>query len=643
MDGRSRHLHRTAPHQPAFQLKPGLRFLPPGGSNGAQNNIRRLPPPKGGGGSGLPRPLPPRGLPGPGALLRLPKLGPLGLAFGLGFAFGDAVLNPFLGQPSLFDWGFLNPPEPDNGPLAQDPLPDGMTVNVSGSMGTLGARVRARVAYGDSRVQGSDGCTTPVDREAGWGPWEEVAADAGNLRYTQGARSENNCGFLGAAVFALRVVPDDPNDPDWERLRGISTGNWSPAGGMTYADFDVEYEPLGETQNFTPRPTWAPVVDPQAPPEPLPEPVPMPRPRRRPMAPPPLPATPPDAVPVPQPDVNPNPQPIPNPGTNPVPQPQRFPSPTPRPRPFPRPVPAPTPNGANPLLNNGTPALPAAPEIVPTDPRARFPVAGGPNVTTTGPRASARNMALELGRIENKVDSLLSAGQGWNPDWLSALWALLALMELLQDWLDDQGGWPASEYTLTESCGNLADGEEANTRTVTTESAENIGEYLSNQFTAMAELTQAHLELRQPICKTRFEQDGQPVTVNFESDEVGPGGRAPLRKYFRYRCRQGTTLQELADHWREFSWQAGPIIVVHKGASWGILKVWASSEDEGRRVIRHAGQTSGVDPDRDGEWLTTTTDHSRYGQAGTMRVARRQGFLKVTTRDSPNGLPFVTN
>jgi hypothetical protein len=145
------------------------------------------------------------------------------------------------------------------------------------------------------------------------------------------------------------------------------------------------------------------------------------------------------------------------------------------------------------------------------------------------------------------------------------------------------------------------------------------------------------------MCRRRVEQEGQRVTVSFESDEIGPGGRAPLRKYFRYRCRQGTTLEALGDHWRDFTWQAGNVIVIHSGASWGCLQVWAASEAEGRRVIRHAAATSGVDPDRDGEWQTTASDNARYGQAGTMRVVRRQGFLKVTSRDGPNGLPLVTD
>jgi len=75
------------------------------------------------------------------------------------------------------------------------------------------------------------------------------------------------------------------------------------------------------------------------------------------------------------------------------------------------------------------------------------------------------------------------------------------------------------------------------------------------------------------------------------------------------------------------------------------LQVWALDADEGRRVIRHAGEIAGVDPDAEGEWLITASDDLRYGQTGTMRLARRRSWdgeiLQISKRPGPDGLPTV--
>jgi hypothetical protein len=118
--------------------------------------------------------------------------------------------------------------------------------------------------------------------------------------------------------------------------------------------------------------------------------------------------------------------------------------------------------------------------------------------------------------------------------------------------------------------------------------------------------------------------------------------KTPLRKIFRYRDQSGASLESHTEHWRDFTWEAGPVCVIHKGASWGTPQVWASSIGEGKRVIRHAGSIAGIDPDQVGEWVITGSLNSRYGQSGSMRVRPLVGgFLSVTKRDGASALPDV--
>jgi len=119
-------------------------------------------------------------------------------------------------------------------------------------------------------------------------------------------------------------------------------------------------------------------------------------------------------------------------------------------------------------------------------------------------------------------------------------------------------------------------------------------------------------------------------------------GTRPLRKTLGYRDLNGHTLATHTDHWRDFAWQAGPIVVTHEGAAWGRLQVWAATAEEGKRVIRHAGEIAGVDPDQEGQWFVHVAQNSRYGKTGTMRVKPlKKGAISVTMRSGPSGLPEV--
>lgn len=116
----------------------------------------------------------------------------------------------------------------------------------------------------------------------------------------------------------------------------------------------------------------------------------------------------------------------------------------------------------------------------------------------------------------------------------------------------------------------------------------------------------------------------------------------PLRKKLTYRDQNGASLEAHTAHWRGFQWQAGPVIVTHREAPWGVVQVWASTIAEGKRVIRHAGAIAGVDPDAEGRWEITGTSNPRYGQRGRMApLLLAGGFISVTKREGPSGLPDV--
>lgn len=119
-------------------------------------------------------------------------------------------------------------------------------------------------------------------------------------------------------------------------------------------------------------------------------------------------------------------------------------------------------------------------------------------------------------------------------------------------------------------------------------------------------------------------------------------GDKPLRKVLSYRDQDGHTLETHTEHWRGFTWEAGPVVVTHEGADWGKIQVWAATAEEGKRVIRHAGLVAGVDPDEKGEWYVHSVSNSRYGKSGTMAPRPLgKGAISVTMRSGPNGLPEV--
>lgn len=118
--------------------------------------------------------------------------------------------------------------------------------------------------------------------------------------------------------------------------------------------------------------------------------------------------------------------------------------------------------------------------------------------------------------------------------------------------------------------------------------------------------------------------------------------RRPLRKKLTYRDNSGASQLAHALHWRGFTWQAGPAIVVCYGP-FGTMKVWAASEAEGRRVINHAAAIAGWDLNGSAgvEWEVLQATGGRNGRTGTMQTKETPVGIEVTKRDGPSGSPLL--
>jgi hypothetical protein len=158
---------------------------------------------------------------------------------------------------------------------------------------------------------------------------------------------------------------------------------------------------------------------------------------------------------------------------------------------------------------------------------------------------------------------------------------------------------------------------------------------------ASAELLQQHLNWKTPTCNEQQEPEGDFRTISFRSAETSPYGKSRLRKRLRYRSQQGVGLESLVNYWKDFQWEAGPIRVRHVGSSWGAPEVWAATEEEGKRVLRHAAGEAGIDPDQVGRWTARRSNSSRRGVHGTMSVDTTGGYFWITERDGSSNRPVV--
>ena len=199
-------------------------------------------------------------------------------------------------------------------------------------------------------------------------------------------------------------------------------------------------------------------------------------------------------------------------------------------------------------------------------------------------------------------------------------------------------------FTFTSACGEKEDGSKETVQYQLQGASElkDCFEALSGQNATIMRMLQQHLLWKTPTCPEETpELEGEFRTISFRSDETSPYGKSRLRKRLRYRSRSGIGLGELVDHWKDFTWQSGPICVKHTGSSWGSPQVWAASEDEGKRVLLHAAGEAGVDPNQVGRWRVGRSDSSRIGVSLQMRVDTTGGYYWITERDGSNGRPIV--
>ena len=165
---------------------------------------------------------------------------------------------------------------------------------------------------------------------------------------------------------------------------------------------------------------------------------------------------------------------------------------------------------------------------------------------------------------------------------------------------------------------------------------------LATRIEALVPIIQAHKNFDQPTCPVEpIPLLGEFRTIHFLSEEVSPAGKSCLRKRLRYRSESGIGLDELITYWAGFSFSAGPVIVKHRGSTWGTVTVWASSIDEGKRVILHAAAEAGIDANQVGRWEISGSSSTRLGMPGTMKVNQTGGYYWITARDGSDNRPIV--
>jgi len=274
-----------------------------------------------------------------------------------------------------------------------------------------------------------------------------------------------------------------------------------------------------------------------------------------------------------------------------------------------------------------------------TPPTTEIPWPGAPPIGLPGqqPRPDMVGIAQELGKIERKL-AIMNTPQRPVPPGLDGVQigdALGLIWNLLQGFLD------AGEYRVWSPC--LPQGEAGSaTDPLIASWGSSLTPFggLENRLNAIAELIQNSKVLPQPTCRKPV-LGGEWVTVNFESDDPSPASPMRLRKVFRYLDQNFSQLEDHVDHWRDFSWEAGPWCVIHKGGVWGVPQVWAATVDEGKRVIRHAAAIAGVDVDATGsQWITSQSSAGRQGMPGVMRVRRgKKGAWLISKRTGADGMP----
>lgn len=515
------------------------------------------------------------------------------------------------------------PTNPDSVPSwqQQDPLPAAFDLTQTGQMGTEGATLQATMYWDKSEAE-DDGCGAIETFGPNVKAKVTIDGTGGGLRWSRGPLTENSCGWKSWVLQVLTSMPasGSTDDPPYKTVASQSI-NQSNAG-IPGVKVTLNWVPIGDPLPDLPRPAWDPVPEP----EPLPEVDPETAPKR--VVPSPLP------LPLPKPAVVPDAEPLPSTAPSPLPAPAPLPV---EPAVSPQVQPAKQPKETQTTTQAGAivPVPPKKTAVTPKD----VHVFGSNAAKVAGRtmRATATGIAQEVGRIEQKI-----AGMNKGFPSIGGLAELLFLLTSLNDLLNSQKDGTTYELNSVCECDPCDETCEEETTTIETEGGYYVDAILS-RIDAIPQLIQAHKDYRQPVCDERPCLAGDFRTISFISDECSPYGNNRLRKRFRYRSQSGVGLDGLVDHWKDFTWSAGAVCVQHKGASWGTPQCWASSSDEGKRVILHAGGEAGIDPNKVGEWIVSGSNNPRYGVPGTMRVNTKGGFYWITERLDSDARPLVAS
>ena len=225
------------------------------------------------------------------------------------------------------------------------------------------------------------------------------------------------------------------------------------------------------------------------------------------------------------------------------------------------------------------------------------------------------------------------------PDWLRDLLTGIAA-DLIADQIDEalNQDLPPALYKLIAPCDKDSEG---NPLEIAVEiPPQKADAAIAARIEALVPLLQGQKDFKQPICPP-VKAEGDLRTIGFISENRSPNGRDYLRKRVRYRSVSGLGLDALIDYWKDFEFDAGPVIVKHVGSSWGTVTVWAASIAEGKRVIRHAAGEASIDADQTGRWEICSSTSTRLGMPGRMKVNTKGGYFWITARDGSDNRPRV--
>lgn len=408
----------------------------------------------------------------------------------LAVGFGAGVLIGLAGLAIAQLWGQLNG---KRRPSTWAPVPGAAIAPVSGTYSPTGLN-QFTITYGPWTGTHYNSWTQSCDYT-----WQ--TGSSGTLTFTtqgflglQEDKSGPICGgFVNRQVF---VVRGNGSRVGLGMVSGGSTG-WGPWNGSIAITTTAPDARPAADPGLPPLPNRPSVDKAFVTPDAIPQPLPLPLPGGA------DPATAPRSVPA-VPDAQPVTQPTPQaaPGQQPV----RVPV-------LPRaPVYSPqAPTQTQQTTQAGTLVAPAPAPVPVTNPEAHFPYPGSGPITGQGVRPDLEAIAKEVGRIEQKVASLM------NPAGPAATDRLLLLYNLLQDILNAlTDGAPADTYTLSSPCVKDENGDRIVSEVQIPETSDNWTR-ITARVDALAELLQVHKDLKQPNCHIPpVEVGGEFVTVNFE-------------------------------------------------------------------------------------------------------------------------------